>query len=40
MCLAVFAADVVKHFAASAILKIRIDIRKGYTVGVEETLEQ
>ena len=40
MRLAVLAADVIKHFAAAAILEVRIDIRQGYTVGVEETLKK
>ena len=30
----------VEHLAATRILKVRIDIRQRYTVGVEESLEQ
>ena len=38
--LAVLTADIIQHFASSAVFEIGIYIRQGNTVGIEETLEQ
>ena len=39
-CLAVLLCHPVQHFAATCIIKVGINIGEGYTVGIEESLEQ